>query len=321
MVPMTAKPLALALILATTTSFASAQQQVIPLWPHGTPEPPQSTTPESDKPAKNPHYPGVALNSLSDVAFPTMTVFPVPAGVTPTGAAAVVFPGGGYQHLAFNLEGIMPCQWFNSLGIFCVAVKYRIPWDKRYPDTFGPLEDAQQAVRMVRARAEEWHLDPHRIGVMGFSAGGHLAVVLSQHFDDDHILSTPAAKDADATISARPDFAILGYPAYLPVPAMNTATTPGPDAPLTLDPVLAPNKDTPPTFLVQAENDIHYVDSSLAYFRALKNAGIPAELLIFPDGAHGFGMHPSGVSPQHWTDQAAAFLHTEGILNESLIPK
>jgi acetyl esterase/lipase len=290
-------------LLLIAATAATAQNLTLPLWPHGTPEPAQSTKAESATHSKDPRYPGVDFVGLSDVTVPTLTLYPAPAGHN-TGAAAVVFPGGGYQHLAFTKEGTMACEWFNSLGMTCVLVKYRIPWPSHFPETFAPLEDAQQAMRLTRAHAAEWKIDSHRIGVMGFSAGGHLAVVLSQHFDDSHITTTPAAADADTSLSARPDFVFLGYPAYLP----------SKDDSFHLDPNLTPNDHTPPTFLVQAENDKLYINSALVYFRALKDAQVPAEMHLYPDAGHGFGMHPTGTSAEHWTDLAAAWLHTLKIL-------
>jgi acetyl esterase/lipase len=282
-----------------------AQTRVeLPLWPHSAPEASEAKAPEALTPVKNAHYPAVALTRAANVSVPTLTLYPVPAAIHSTGAAAVVFPGGGYMHLSMVLEGSMPCDWFNSIGMACILVKYRVPWAEHFPQTYGPLEDAQQAMRLVRAHAAAWHIDPKRIGVLGFSAGGHLAVVLSQHFDDAHVLSTPAAGEVDATVSARPDFVMLAYPAYLPVP---------PDM-RTLDPNLTPNAQTPPTFIMQSEDDKTYVDSSLVYARALKDAHVPEEYILYPNGGHGSGMHPAGESNVNWPDMAAAWLHTIHIL-------
>ncbi|MDE1154933.1 MAG: alpha/beta hydrolase [Acidobacteriaceae bacterium] len=282
-------------------------QQSLPLWPHGAPEAAQTTDTEQSSYTTRPGFANKQFALVSNVTVPTLNLYPVPAGISPSGAAVVVFPGGGYQGLAVTLEGEQPCAWYNSLGIFCAWVKYRVPFATHYPQNFAQLEDAQQAVRLVRSHAAAWHLDPKRIGVMGFSAGGHLAVTLSQHYDDARVLATAAAKEVDASLSARPDFVLLGYPAYLPVPAMNDDRQP-PTAALPLDPALRPNKNTPPTFILQAANDAQYVDSSLSYATALKNAGVPVELLLYPDGGHGFGMRPPGVSPEEWTVPAAAWL-------------
>jgi acetyl esterase/lipase len=160
----------------------------------------------------------------------------------------------------------------------------------------------------MHSRRWEWHINPARIGVVGFSAGGHLAVTLSNHFDDTSVESTPAAADVDTKINARPEFAILGYPAYLPT---------GPDK-RDLDPSLMPNPRTPPTFIIQAENDKTYIDSALVYFRALKDAGVPAELHLYASGGHGFGMRPVGMPEEHWGDTATEWLRRIGMLPQAM---
>ncbi len=226
-------------------------------------------------------------------------------GVT---SAAVVFPGGSYQRLAWDKEGLDVCRWLNSIDMACLLVKYRVPEEGHYPENRADLQDAQQAMRVARAHAEEWHINPVRIGVIGFSAGGHLAVTLSNHFDDTSVESTPAAADVDTKINARPEFAILGYPAYLPT---------GEDK-RDLDPNLMPNPRTPPTFIIQAENDKTYIDSSLVYFRALKDAGVPAELHLYASGGHGFGMRPVGMPEEHWGETATEWLRRIGMLPQAM---
>jgi acetyl esterase/lipase len=297
---------ALAFVLASAILLpASAQHTVLPLWPHATPEPAQTTEPEKDVTT-----PDMLLISghrtarITNVVNPTLTVYSPSGRQDNNGAAALVFPGGGYVRLAWDGEGIDTCRWLNSLGMTCLLVKYRVPEKAHYPDSFADLEDAQQAMRLARAHAADWHLDPNRIGVVGFSAGGHLAVVLSTHSDDAHVQSTPAAPDVNAKIDARPDFAILGYPAYL-------ALSPAKEK---LDPALTPGPLTPPTFLVQAENDHAYIDGSLFYYRALKNARIPAEMHLYATGGHGFGLHPVGKPEEHWTQTAATWLRSIGII-------
>jgi acetyl esterase/lipase len=255
-----ARIIALALL---APSLAHAQQLTLPLWPHATPEPPQTTTPETGDGKPLSSYPaGTTPNNLTDITIPTLALYPAPH---PTGAAALVFPGGGYSHLAYTKEGITACEWLNSVGVTCMLVKYRVP-EPHYPTSYADLEDAQQAMRMARAHAKDWHIDPSRIGVVGFSAGGNLAALLSTHFADTHVLSTPAAKEVNASIDARPDFAILVYPAYL---ALDPGQT-------DLDPTYAPSATTPPTFITAAENDKVYGRNSLVYYRALLEAGMPA---------------------------------------------
>jgi len=298
MLRMTRLRISAALVLLTASFacafVASAQKLTLPLWPTGAPEASQTTGAELNTPKKSPKEPGVTLSSITNVSTPTITVFPAPQSGAELHAAAVVFPGGGYQQLAYTLEGEEPCAWFNSIGITCVLAKYRVPWNGRYPEMFGALEDAQQAVRLTRAHAAEWHIDPRRVGIMGFSAGGHLSVALSQHHDDAHVLSTPAASEVDASISARPDFVILGYPAYLNVEPSKSA--------------LAPNAKTPPTFIIQAENDKIAVDSAITYYIEMKDAGVPAEMHLFDSGGHGFGMHPQGAPELTWSALAATWL-------------
>ena len=289
----------LATLFLCGDSFASAQQTVLPLWPHRTPEPAQTTAPEQDttKPSDHP-ISGHRTARLTNVTQPTLTLYPAAPGVPSTGAAALVFPGGAYQMLAWDGEGVDACQWLTSVGVACVRVKYRVPEKGMYPENPADLEDAQQAMRLARSHAREWNIDPDRIGVMGFSAGGHLAVTLSTHWQDRHVESTPAAPDADATLSAKPAFAILVYPAYLYLPDQHEI----------FHPALTPVAGTPPTFILQAENDKSYIDSALNYYRALKDAGVPAELHLYATGGHGFGMHPAGQPEENWPAVAAVWL-------------
>lgn len=297
-----------ALVIALSLQFSGIgivhAQTVLPLWPHGTPEPAQTTQPETDVTTNQDNLiSGHRTARLTNVTQPSMTVF-LPAHSTGVTSAAVVFPGGGYLRLAWDGEGIDVCRWLNSIDMACLLVKYRVPEKGHYPDNPADLQDAQQAMRLARAHAAEWHINPARIGVVGFSAGGHLAVALSNHYNDTSVEGTPAAGDVDTKISARPEFAILGYPAYL-------AT--GPDG-RTLDPDLVPNPRTPPTFLIQAENDKTYIDSSLVYYRALKDAGVPAELHLYATGGHGFGVYPAGYPEEHWTHTATDWLRRIGML-------
>lgn len=288
----------LIIALMLVSASLSAQQLVLPLWPHGTPEPPQTDAPESYA-IIPPHH----SKLLANVTVPTLSVYP--PKLNNTGVAALVFPGGGYNHLAWQGEGINPCQWLNSIGITCVLVKYRIPEHPLYPDNPADLEDAQQAMRIARGHATKWHIDPNRIGVMGFSAGGNLAVLLSTHPDDRHVESTPAASEVNPRIDARADFAIIAYPAYLAVQPDQT----------NLDPVYQPNKFTPPTFLIQAEDDKNYGKNAIVYYRALMDAGIPAELHYYATGGHGFGMHPVGRPEENWSTLATQWLVRNHILS------
>ncbi|HSY35681.1 MAG TPA: alpha/beta hydrolase, partial [Acidobacteriaceae bacterium] len=216
--------------------------------------------------------------------------------------------GGGYRVLVTDGEGTDACHWLNSIGITCVLVKYRVAQPAgeagHYPADPSDLEDAQQAMRLTRAHAADWHIDPTHIGVMGFSAGANLAVLLCTHPNDNHVASTPAAPDTDPRISARADFAIIVYPAYLAIPPENTQ----------LKPTYAPNEFTPSTFLIQAENDRGYGRNALVYYGALLDAHIPADLHYYATGGHGFGMHPPNAPEENWPRLATAWLRSINIL-------
>jgi acetyl esterase/lipase len=274
-----------------------AQQKTMLLWPDGNPEPSKLTGPETDPTTDaNRIVSGKVTVRVTNVSKPSLTVFPAPEGKN-TGAAALVFPGGGYIRLAYNIEGTEVCEWLNSIGMTCVLVKYRVPEDGHYPENVEDLEDAQQAMRMTRAHAAEWHIDTNRIGVIGFSAGAHLAVVLSTH-PDFQGKNIPAS-----TIDARPNFQMVIYPGWL-----NGANG-------KVNPTVVPTPEIPPTFLVQAENDYTaHVENSLVYFQALKDAKIPAELHLFTEGGHGFGLRPTALPISRWPQLAEAWLHTIHIL-------
>jgi acetyl esterase/lipase len=225
-----------------------------------------------------------------------------------TGAAVVVLPGGGFGVLAIDLEGTEVCDWLTSKGITCVLLKYRVPsepYDWRcdcYPDPFATstpsLQDLQRTIGLVRLRAKEWHIDPYKIGVLGFSAGGFLAAEISTRFQQR--LYAPL-DDADKE-SARPDFAVLVYPGRLATDDDR------------LNPNLPISSETPPTFLVHAENDKYGMQRSLIYYAALKKAGVPVEMHLYAQGGHAFGLRPTAFPITHWPDLAETWLHAIGIL-------
>src|SRR6185437_4580814 len=247
------------------------------------------------------------ITIIDTVSQPTITVYP--AKGKNTGAAIVVFPGGGYQILAIDLEGTEVADWLNAKGITCVLLKYRVPGEGHkpksgpYPESPTALEDAQRALGLVRLHAKDWHIDPHRIGVLGFSAGGNLAAALSTHY------KTRLYKQVDAAdkLSCRPDFAVCGYPAYL---------NEHPPKSFQLDSSVPVTKQTPPTFLFHAEDDpVIDVDSSLVYFNALRKAGVAAELHVYADGGHGFGLRRTKNPITRWPELVETWLHTIGILS------
>ena len=285
-------------LLAATSAYASAQQLSMPLWPNGTPEGTPATGTEHDttKPSDD-LIAGKPLQRLTDISQPSLALYK-PANLKADAPAVVVFPGGGYQILAYDLEGTEVCSWLNSISVTCVLVKYRVPFKGHYPDRFEDLEDAQQAVRLTRSHAAEWQIDPHKIGVLGFSAGGHLAVTVSNHSDYQHPGAAPNA------VSARPDFAVVIYPGYLVAEPVLDKLSPG----------SAPNANTPPTFLVQAEDDPVHEENALVYYQVLKDAKIPAELHIYAKGGHGYGLRPTDLPVTHWPSLVETWLHSIQIL-------
>jgi acetyl esterase/lipase len=308
----------------------------IPIWPVSAPDPQPVSGPETAKTdVKNP-VAGRPWTYVENVTTPTITVYS-PTGESDSpkgkneGVAVIVFPGGGYQILAIDLEGSEVCDWLTQKGITCVLLKYRVtnvgPYPKSgpYPESPMALEDAQRALSLVRFRAAEWHIDPHRIGVLGFSAGGHLTVAISAHFDKR--LYSPV--DAADQVSCRPDFAVAIYPGHLSRAAAEYdagfGATKFPLAPpdplsianrnLGLNPDIQVTSQTPPTFLLQAEDD--HVDSvydSLSYYIALQKAGVPAEMHLYAQGNHAFGLRRTKLPITDWPKLVETWLATIGII-------
>ncbi len=291
-----AAALACATALAQKPSWPpSTAHQTIPLWPNGAPGAPTNLPPEADMTTpKDNLVAGRPVIRLGNVTNPTLTLYP--PRTNNTGAAVVVFPGGAYRILAIDLEGTEVCSWLNSKGITCVLVKYRVPGTGPYPKSPAALEDAQRAAGIVRSHAADWHIDPHRVGVLGFSAGAHLAAALSTHFD--HRLYEPV--DAADELSCRPDFAVIVYPGYLAVADKNFA--PNPDIPVT--------SQTPPSFILQAEDDPVHVENAMVYFQALKSAKVPAELHIYAQGGHGYGLRRTALPITTWPRRVETWLQT-----------
>ena len=315
------RTLSIALIVAASLASSCLAQKpawqpapghtTLKLWPHGAPGAPANAGPEIDTTtAKDNLIAGKPLIRLGNVTDPTLTVY-APKGKS-TGAAVVVFPGGGYRILAIDLEGTEVCDWLNKAGVTCILVKYRVPGADQakpstgpYPKSNAALQDAQRSVSMVRAHAAEWHIDPKRIGVLGFSAGAHLAAVLSIHSDFESKTAVKEHGGLGPTISARPDFAFILYPGYL---------VHWPDK-MTIAPEAVPTAATPPTFLLQAENDSVHEENALIYFQALKDAKVPAEIHLFAEGGHGYGLRPTDLPITHWPALAETWLRTIHILN------
>src|SRR5512135_686406 len=281
----------------------------IPLWPGVPPDARPASGAEVATTTSNDHLvAGRPWTYISNVSRPTMTVYS-PTGEN-TGAAVVVFPGGGYQILAIDLEGTEVCDWLTSRGITCVLLKYRVPnvgpsWNQQCgcddsTRSSMPLEDAQRTLGLVRLHAPEWHINPHKIGVLGFSAGGHLVAAVSTHFDRRVY---PAVDAADQE-SCRPDFAVALYPGHLFY--ANKDFVLNPNVPVT--------RDTPPTFLLQAQNDpVDNVNNSLVYYIALKNAGVPVEMHLYAQGKHGFGLRRTELPITKWPALVETWLQTIGM--------
>jgi acetyl esterase/lipase len=278
----------------------------VPIWPGVIPD---------ARPAEGPEQSGTVVDGagnkrlvadrpwvyVAKVAQPTMTVYS-PSGRN-TGAAVVVFPGGGYNVLAIDLEGTEVCDWLTSRGITCVLLKYRVPCVKTgpYRDCVTALQDAQRTVGLVRSQAARWHIDPHKIGVLGMSAGGHMVAAVSTHFEK-RLYPTVDAADS---VSCRPDFAVALYPGHLAVPETNFA----------LNPDIRVTRRTPPTFLLHAEDDpTDPVENSLVYYAALRKAGVPAEMHVYAKGGHAFALRPTESPITRWPRLAETWLATIGII-------
>jgi acetyl esterase/lipase len=263
----------------------------VPIWPG---------TPPNALPAKGPEFFN-EKDGLGNVTRPTMTVYS-PKGEN-TGAAVVIFPGGGYQILAMDLEGTEVCDWLTSKGITAVLLKYRVPSEKLYPAKGSPqaLQDAQRTIGLVRFHAKEWNIDPHKIGVLGFSAGGHLVAAASTRYDKR--LYPPV--DAADKESCRPDFAVPVYPGHLWID----------DKKFELNPDIRVTSKTPPTFLLQNEDDpVDPVEHSLVYYIALKKAKVPVEMHLYAQGGHAFGLRPSKLPVSKWPRLVETWLGTIGMI-------
>jgi len=265
----------------------AADHQTIPLQPAGS----STFNPGAEHDAttaKDHLVAGRPVIRLTNISDPALTFYPAPSASN-SGAAAIVFPGGGYRILALDLEGTEICEWLNSIGVNAALVKYRVPAAPGALRYAAPIVDASNALAAVRSHAAEWHIDPHRVGVVGFSAGGHLAALLSN-------------------TDTRPDFALLIYPAYL---------TPETDRTV-LAPEFTVSRQTPPTFLIQTEDDPIHVENSLVYYRALSANKVPAEMHLFATGGHGYGLRQTAEAVTGWPKLAEAWLRACGLLTSTV---
>jgi acetyl esterase/lipase len=295
---------------AQTTWQPSPGHKQIPIWPGAIPDTRPIKGPEKvEVTGPKDYVAGSPWTSVENVAIPTMTIYsPAKKNI---GAAIVVFPGGGYEILAIDLEGTEACDWLTSRGITCVLLKYRVPAPRSapywgaYPQSPIALEDAQRTLGLLRLHAAEYHIDPHKIGVLGFSAGGHLVAAVSVHYPQRIYPHIDAADDQ----SCRPDFAIALYPGHLAV-AKNRFE-------LTADIRDRITSQTPPTFLLQNEDDhVDSVEDSLSYFAALKKAGVPTELHVYATGGHAFGLRRTSSPATAWPQLVETWLSTLGITSK-----
>jgi len=308
-------PLAIGALLAMHATFAQTEWQPtrghtqLQIWPGAPPDAVTTSAAESAAPDED-LVAGRTWLSVKNVSRPTITIYS-PRGAN-TGAAIMVLPGGGYKVLAIDLEGSEVCDWLVSRGITCVLLKYRVPdsgphWENECKCAVDPrapmaLEDVQRALGLVRHQAAQLHVDPRRVGVLGFSAGGHLVADISTHWRQRAYTHVDGA-DAE---SCRPDFAVALYPGH-----MLEKTT----RELQLNPTIPVSRDTPPTFLLQSEDDpVDSVDNSLVYYIALKNAGVPVEYHVYPTGGHAFGLRTTPHSITHWPALVEVWLRSIGML-------
>jgi acetyl esterase/lipase len=283
----------------------SAGHTQLAIWPNEPPDAQRVEGPETRETNTKDLIAGKPWVAVSNVSQPTITVYSPKA--KNTGAAVVVFPGGGYQVLAIDLQGTEVCDWLTSRGITAVLLKYRVPTETVGPYRESPLalQDAQRAVGLVRFHAAEWHIDPHKIGVIGFSAGGHMVAAVSTHFEKRFY---PVVDAADKE-SCRPDFAIALYPGHLSDPSDEDSLGLNPNVPATTK--------TPPTFLVQAEDDpVDPVSNSLVYYIALKKAGVPVEMHLYAHGGHAFGVQRTKFPISGWPQLVETWLNTIGMISQ-----
>ncbi|MGE0610119.1 MAG: alpha/beta hydrolase [Pirellulales bacterium] len=271
---------------------AADQPPELPVWPAAAPG--ETGKIEAEKYLEDTG--GKPVKRLTNVSRPMLTVYK-PSKEIDTGAAVLICPGGGYHILAMDLEGEEVAAWLNSIGVTGIVLKYRVPRRENLPKHAAPLQDAQRAMSIVRGHASEWGIAPARIGILGFSAGGHLAATACTNFGQRRY---EAIDDIDK-VSCRPDFAVLIYPAYLVEEGQ-------------LQPEVPVTAETPPVFFVHAGDDGISPENSIGMYLALKKAGVPSELHVYASGGHGFGLRPSEHPASQWPDRCAAWLKSRKLL-------
>lgn len=276
---------------------AMTQELTIKLFPEGVPgetaQLEEKESREGNRVAKE------TVLRVTDVSDPTISIYEAPEELA-SGSAIVVCPGGGYNILAYDLEGDEVCLWLNELGITAILLKYRVPQREGKEKHEAPLQDLQRAISYVRANAGTLNIDPDRVGVMGFSAGAHLSVMASTAYDKR---TYPLVEKIDK-YSCRPNFCLLIYPAYLEGENFGLA------------PEIIVKPKTPPTLLIQSEDDKSYINSSIFYYYALKEAGVPAWMHLYSKGGHGYGLRDTGTEANSWPDRAEDWFREIGVIEE-----
>ena len=273
------------------------QLHSIMLFPDGAPN--ETVTLEESEKLLGIKIAGTRVLGVSNVSEPSITFYPAPTDNN-LGTTIIVVPGGGYNVLAYNLEGTEVCERFNRYGINCVLLKYRVPRRDGLPKHTPPLQDLQRAIAYTRANAKEWGIEENKIGVMGFSAGAHVAAVASNNFEE---LSYSRIDALDET-NMRPDFCVLLYPAYLDGENFSVV------------PEINVTDKTPPTFIVQTQDDYKLINSSLFYYYALKESKVSVTMHLYPTGYHGYGVRKTGHLVNEWPLRTLNWLRDIGMLGK-----
>lgn len=281
-------------LLSITASVFSAEPVVVKLWPGGAPEK-SGVKIEAEK--EVPKKSADDVQRITNVTDPMITVF---KPEKPNGTAVLVCPGGGYNILAYEHEGSKVCEFLNKHGVTGILLKYRVPRRDPNDPSREPLQDAQRAMGVIRHHAAEWGLKPDRIGILGFSAGGHLSIMTTLHANERTYTSDPALDVEDAT----PDFAIPVYPAYL----VNKKE------PLNLLPGFEVTAKSPPMCFVHANDDSWPASGSALLYLEYKKLNLPSELHIYAKGGHGFGMRKNGDPVNDWPDRVAEWMRSMGYI-------
>lgn len=275
------------LFLVGTMSLLSQEKEIL-LFPNGAPG--ENVKLKQVDDASGNKVAGCPVLRVGNVSEPTLTFYPAPVENN-SGVTIIVNPGGGYNILAYNLEGTEICKRFNSYGVNCVLVKYRVPRREGLEKHEAPLQDVQRAIAYTRSHAKEWNINSDKIGVLGFSAGAHLSAVASNYSS-----RTYPRIDSYDDVSLRPDFTVLVYPAYLSADNFR------------ISPELKVDSNTPPTILIQTQDDKSFIDSSLFYYYALKQANVPAAMHLYPSGGHGYGARNTGHTVNEWPHRVLSWL-------------